>query len=190
MQGPAALRFSMDIESLSDTIVKFVRHNQAWAPFLAAFLAFGESLAVLSLLFPATVLLVAIGGLIGSIELAFWPIWLGAAVGAWLGDVVSYEFGRYFEDRVQNVWPLDRHRELVARGENFTRRYGVGAIFLGKFFGPLRAFVPLAAGVFEMPRAVFQAADITAALVWAFVLLTFGDVIGEAVTWLVRFFQF
>ena len=182
MQDPAALRFSMDIESLRDTIVEFVRHNQAWAPFLAAFLAFGESLAVLSLLFPATVLLVAIGGLIGSIELAFWPIWLG--------DVVSYEFGRYFEDRVQNVWPLDRHRELVARGENFTRRYGVGAIFLGKFFGPLRAFVPLAAGVFEMPRAVFQAADITAALVWAFVLLTFGDVIGEAVTRLVRFFQF
>src|SRR5215203_5921437 len=132
MQDPAPLRFSIDIESLRDTIVEFVRHNQAWAPFLSAFLAFGESLAVLSLLFPATVLLVAIG------------------------DVVSYEFGRYFEDRVQNVWPLDRHRELVARGEDFTRRYGVGAIFLGKFFGPLRAFVPLAAGVFEMPRAVFQ----------------------------------
>jgi membrane protein DedA with SNARE-associated domain len=41
-----------------------------------------------------------------------------------------------------------------------------------------------------MPRASFQAADILAALVWAFVLLTFGDVVGEAVTWLVRFFQF
>jgi hypothetical protein len=26
--------------------------------------------------------------------------------------------------------------------------------------------------------------------VWAFVLLKFGDVVGEAVTWLVRFFQF
>jgi membrane protein DedA with SNARE-associated domain len=41
-----------------------------------------------------------------------------------------------------------------------------------------------------MPRAVFQVADITAGLVWAFVLLTFGDVIADAVTWLVRFFQF
>ena len=180
----------MDFESLRTTVVEFVRHNQAWAPLIVAFLAFGESLAVVSLVFPATVLLVAIGGLIGSIELAFWPIWLGAAVGAWLGDWISYEFGRYFEDRAHNVWPLNRHQDLIARGEEFTRKYGVWAIFLGKFFGPLRAFVPLAAGVFEMPRTIFQAADITAALIWAFVLLKFGDVVGEAATWLIRYFQF
>jgi membrane protein DedA with SNARE-associated domain len=115
---------------------------------------------------------------------------LGAAVGAWLGDWASYEFGRYFEDRAHDVWPLNRHRELIAKGEEFTRKYGVWAIFIGKFFGPLRAFVPLAAGLFEMPRAVFQIADMTSAVVWAFVLLKFGDVIGEAVTWLIRYFQF
>jgi membrane protein DedA with SNARE-associated domain len=180
----------MDFESLRTTVVEFVRHNHAWAPFIVAFLAFGESLAVVSLVFPATVLLVAIGGMIGSIELAFWPIWLGAAIGAWLGDWISYEFGRYFEDRAHHVWPFNQHQELVARGEEFTRKYGVWAIFLGKFFGPLRAFVPLAAGVFEMPRATFQAADMTAALIWAFVLLKFGDVVGDVVTWLVRYFQF
>jgi membrane protein DedA with SNARE-associated domain len=180
----------MDLESLRATVVDFVRLNQGLAPFLVAFLAFGESLAVVSLLFPATVLLVAIGAVTASAELSFWPIWLGAAVGAWLGDLISYEVGRHFEDRAHTVWPLNRHRELIAKGEDFTRRYGVGAIFIGKFFGPLRAFVPLAAGVFEMPRALFQPADIVAALVWAFVLLTFGDVVGEAVTWLVRFFQF
>ena len=180
----------MDFESLRTTVVEFVRHNQAWAPFVAGFLAFGESLAVVSLVFPATVLLVAIGGMIGSIELAFWPIWFGAAVGAWLGDWISYEFGRYFEDRARHVWPLHRHQDLIARGEEFTCKYGVWAIFLVKFFGPLRAFVPLAAGVFEMPRAWFQPADMASAVIWAFVLLKFGDVVGEAVTWLIRYFQF
>jgi membrane protein DedA with SNARE-associated domain len=180
----------MDLESLRATVVDFVRLNQGLAPFVVAFLAFGESLAVVSLFFPATVLLVAIGAVTGSAGLSFWPIWLGAAVGAWLGDLISYELGRYFEDRAHDVWPLNRHRELVTRGEDFTRRYGVWALFLGKFFGPLRAFVPLAAGVFEMPRAVFQPVDMAAALAWAFVLLKFGDVVGEAVTWLVRFFQF
>lgn len=180
----------MDIESLKTAVVEFVRTNQAWGPLVVAFLAFGESVAFLSLLFPATVLLVAIGAMIGPVELSFWPLWLGAAVGAWLGDWGSYEFGRYYEDRAHDVWPLNRHRELITKGEAFTRKYGVWAIFLGKFFGPLRAFVPLAAGVFEMPRASFQAADITAALVWAFVLLKFGDVAGETVTSLMRFFQF
>jgi membrane protein DedA with SNARE-associated domain len=190
MQGPALPDLSMDFESLRDTVVEFVRDNQAWAPFVVGFLAFGESLAFLSLLFPATVLLVAIGAMIETTGLSFWSIWLGAALGAWLGDWLSYEIGRYFEDRAHHVWPLNRYKEAIARGEAFTRKYGVLAIFFGKFFGPLRAFVPLAAGIFEMPRASFQIADITAAMVWAFVLLKFGDVVGEAVTWLVRFFQF
>jgi membrane protein DedA with SNARE-associated domain len=36
-------------------------------------LAFGESLAFVSLLLPATVILVAIGGLIGAANVTFWP---------------------------------------------------------------------------------------------------------------------
>jgi membrane protein DedA with SNARE-associated domain len=180
----------MDIESIRTTLVDFIRENQGWAPLIVAFLAFGESLAFLSLLFPATVLLVAIGGLVGGMGLSFWPIWFGAVIGAVLGDWLSYEFARYFEDRVQNMWPLNRQKELVAKGEAFTKKYGVWAVFLGRFFGPLRAFVPLAAGIFEMPRLTFQAANVTSALLWAFLLLKFGDVVGDAVTYLLRYFQF
>src|SRR5919205_918909 len=87
----------MDIESLRTTVVDFVRHHEGWAPLVVAVLAFGESLAFLSLLFPATVLLVAIGAVAGGMGLGFWPIWIGAAVGASLGDWLSYEVGRYFE---------------------------------------------------------------------------------------------
>src|SRR4051812_42296875 len=67
------------------------RAHQAWAPVIVAVLAFCESLAFLSLLAPATVMLVGIGSLIGATGLDFWPVWLGAAVGASLGDWVSYE---------------------------------------------------------------------------------------------------
>ena len=180
----------MDIESLRTTVVDFVRHHEGWAPLVVAVLAFGESLAFLSLLFPATVLLVAIGAVAGGMQLGFWPIWLGAVVGAVLGDWISYEFGRYFEERAHNFWPLNRHQDLIAKGEAFTRKYGVWAVFLGRFFGPLRAFVPLAAGVFEMPRGAFQFANVTSALLWALMLLKFGDVAGEAVTRLFRLAPF
>ena len=173
----------MDIESLRDTVVDFVRNNQAWAPFIVGFLAFGESLAVASLFFPATVLLVAIGAMIGASDLAFWPIWLGAAVGAALGDWVSYEIGRWLEEGAHHMWPLSRRPDLIAKGEDFTRRYGIWAIFLGRFFGPVRAIVPLVAGIFEMPRPAFQFANITSALLWAFVLLAPGTELIKYLGW-------
>ncbi len=164
----------MDFETLKTTTLDFVRDHQAWAPVIVGVLAFCESLAFLSLLAPATVILVGIGALIGGMELAFWPIWLGAVIGASLGDWVSYELGRYFKKGTRNVWPLSRHPEMVDKAEAFTARYGVWGIFLGRFFGPLRAVVPLVAGIFEMPRPLFQAANVASAMVWAFGLLAPG----------------
>jgi membrane protein DedA with SNARE-associated domain len=164
----------MDIDALKTTVIDFVRLHQAWAPFIVAVLAFCESLAVISLFVPATVILLAIGGLIGGMGLGFWPIWAGAAVGAALGDWLSYEVGRYLEDKAHHVWPLRNHQNLIRKGEAFTRKYGVWAIFLGRFFGPARAFVPLVAGIFEMPRTPFQIANVTSALLWAFLMLAPG----------------
>ncbi len=179
----------MDIEALKTTVLEFVRANQAWAPFVVGALAFGESLAFVSVLVPATVLLVGIGALIGTTGLAFWPIWLGAVIGASLGDWLSYEVGRWFEHRAHHVWPLNRRPDLIAKGEAFTRRYGVWAIVIGRFFGPLRAIVPLVAGIFEMPRGPFQLANVGSALVWAFLLLQSGDIVGEGFSRLLRFMQ-
>ena len=164
----------MDFEALKTATVEFVRAHQIWAPFIVAVLAFCESLAFLSLLVPATVMLVAIGALIGTTGIDFWPIWVGGAIGASLGDWLSYEVGRWLEKGAHNIWPLNRHPELVVKGEAFTRRFGVWAIFLGRFFGPARALVPLIAGIFEMPRLAFQLANVSSAFVWAFALLAPG----------------
>ena len=170
----------MDIDGLKTGFMEFVRVHQAWAPFLVGVLAFGESLAVVSIFIPATVLLIGVGALISTDVLAFWPVWLGATIGASLGDWLSYEVGRYFEDRAHHSWPLNRYRDLVRKGEEFCRRWGVWAIVIGRFFGPARAFVPLIAGIFEMPRAPFQAANVGSALVWAYLILAVGDVSGDA----------
>ena len=65
-------------------------------------------------------------------------------------------------------------------------RWGVPSIFIGRFFGPLRASVPLAAGIFEMPYWSFQIANFVSALIWSATLLLFGDVIARTVQWLWR----
>jgi membrane protein DedA with SNARE-associated domain len=164
----------MNLEQMSQPILDFVRQNQGWAPFIVAALAFGESLAVVSVLIPATVILLGIGALIGGAGLDFWPIWMGAVAGAILGDWVSYEVARWFGPAIQHSWPLNRQPELMARTEALTKRYGAWGVFIGRFFGPLRALVPLVAGVFEMPRVLFQLANVASALLWATGLLAPG----------------
>ena len=113
---------------------------------------------------------------------------MAGAVGAALGDWLSYWFGFTFKDRVAHMWPLSRHPDLLPRGEAFVRKWGVPGIFIGRFFGPLRASVPLVAGIFEMPYWRFQVANFSSALLWSAVLLVFGDVIAHVTGWLWRMF--
>jgi len=58
----------------------------------------------------------------------------------------------------------------------FFQRWGVASVFLGKFFGPLRASVPLVAGICAMPLLRFQAAAWCSAVVWAAGILAPGTI--------------
>lgn len=82
------------------------------------------------------------------------------------------------------MWPFAAHPALLARGEAFIRKWGALAIFIGRFSGPLRASVPITAGMLGMPLRVFQIANFTSALVWVAVLLVLGDVTGIIWQWL------
>jgi membrane protein DedA with SNARE-associated domain len=174
----------MEIQTIVQQTVDFVRTNEGWAAPVVFSLAFGESLAFISLLIPAWGALVAIGALIGPSGINFWPVWIAGSLGAAFGDWISYWIGLKLEYTVAKVWPLSRHPDLIPRGEIFMRKWGIPGIFIGRFFGPLRASVPLIAGIFEMPFWRFQIANFSSAFVWAAVLLTIGDAISKAVKWI------
>lgn len=171
------------LEAHAQYVVEFVRVHEAWAAPVVFALAFGESLAFISLLIPAWAALVGIGVLISSGNLNFWPVWVAGSVGAALGDWLSYWIGVKLGPPVAHMWPLSRHPELLPKGEAFVKRWGVLAIFIGRFFGPLRASVPLVAGIFRMPPWQFQIANFSSAFVWAAVLLTLGDVVSTIFKW-------
>jgi membrane protein DedA with SNARE-associated domain len=169
------------IEAYAHEIIEFVRLHQAWAAPVVFVLAFGESLAFISLLVPAWAALVGIGALIGPSGISFWPVWVAGSIGAALGDWLSYWVGLKLGPTVGHIWPLSRHPDLIPKGEAFVKKWGVLGIFIGRFFGPLRASVPLVAGIFGMPYWRFQLANFSSAFVWAAVLLTLGDVVSLAV---------
>ena len=82
-----------------DATIAFVQANQAWAAPVAFVLAFGESLAFVSLFLPSTVILVAIGGLLGASGVDVWAVVIAAWIGGCLGYAFSYWIGFYFKDR-------------------------------------------------------------------------------------------
>jgi membrane protein DedA with SNARE-associated domain len=167
------------LQDYTQQIIEFVRAHEALAAPTVAVLAFGESLAFISLLIPAWTILVALGALLGESGVSFWPILVAGAIGAALGDWLSYWIGVKVGPAVANVWPLSRNPDLIPGGERFVKRWGALAIFIGRFFGPLRAAVPLVAGIFRMPWWRFQISNFVSAFVWVAVLLTLGDVVAK-----------
>lgn len=162
------------MEDLIAHITAFMIAHAAWTGPIIGVLAFGESLAIIGLFMPATALMIAVGGLLGAGTLEPLPIIAWAIVGATLGDWVSYSVGRRIGPSAYRRWPLNRHRAMVARARLFFRRYGFVSIFLGRFLGPIRATVPLVAGVMEMAPRRFQLANVTSAILWVPVMFAPG----------------
>ena len=161
------------------TILTFIQTHANWVIPATFLLAFGESLALVSLVLPATVILAGIGGMISAAGLPLWPIVAAAFFGAVLGDWISYAAGRYFKGAVSSRWPMSRYPSLLPRAEALFKRWGVFGVFIGRFSGPLRSIVPLAAGMGAMPFVPFQIANITSAAVWAVGLMAPGVVVAH-----------
>jgi membrane protein DedA with SNARE-associated domain len=167
------------MEHLVQPTLDFITAHSTWAVAIMFIMAFGESFAFISLLFPGTSLLVAAGTLMAAGSLPYFPVMIGAVTGAVLGDTVSFWIGHRFGPGIGRVWPFTRSPHLLPSGIRFFARHGGKSVFIGRFLGPMRAVVPLAAGVMRMHRGRFWFANVTSALVWAPMLLFAGDAVGD-----------
>ena len=161
-------------------VTDFIAAHRAWAMPILFLVSFGESFAFLSLLIPGTTILAACGALVPGGTLSLWPLLAGAIPGAILGDSVSYWLGRRYGMAITRLWPLSRHPAMVASGEAFLRRHGVPSVAIGRFFGPLRAVIPLVAGIALMDRRRFWIANVLSAFVWAPAIMLPGVLLGWA----------
>lgn len=152
-------------------------HLAGFAVFLTAL---AESLAVVGLLVPGVAMMFAAGAMVGAGALAFWPVCAYAVAGAIAGDGLSFWLGWHFRDRLAAVWPFSRYPAMIERGVAFFQRYGGRGVLFGRFVGPVRAVIPLAAGMLEMPVARFLAVNIVSALLWAPAYLLPGMAFGAS----------
>lgn len=161
-------------DGLVQTAQSWLQAGAGWAPAIVFVITFLESLPGISLLVPATALLLATGALLGTGTLEPGPIVIAAIAGAIVGDAVGFWLSRaYGPNLVRRLLPRSQRRHY-ARALLLFRRFGWAAVFFGRFLGPVRAVAPLVAGVARMRERHFQAANIASALVWAPLLLLPG----------------
>jgi membrane protein DedA with SNARE-associated domain len=127
------------MDYLATQILALIKAHPQWAMLVIGLTAFGESFVFLSLLLPGTAILIAAGALISAGLLNPVSTVIAGIVGAFLGDAVSFWLGQKFGPFLPSIWPFRSHPERLTRGIRFFENYGGGSIFIGRFFGPLRA---------------------------------------------------
>ncbi len=160
------------------TSLDVIRQHQSWAVVIFGAMAFGESLVVVGVLIPATTVMIACGPLVATGVLSFWQIFAGGVIGAVIGDSLSFWLGEWLGPRAETIWPFRDRPQILAWAERIFARWGWMAVFFGRFIGPLRATIPLAAGILRMRPLAFQAVNVLSAVAWIPALLAPGAAVG------------
>lgn len=159
---------------------QWLHANPNWAGAVAFFVAFAESIAILGTIIPGSITMTAIGILVGSGVIPITSTLIFAILGAVIGDSISYFTGFYFKNRLTKIWPFNKHPQWLGHANLFFERHGGKSIFLGRFIGPIRAMIPIIAGMLNMRPFRFFPIDIFAAIIWAPLYLLPGYLIGLA----------
>ncbi|BCA80245.1 bifunctional DedA family/phosphatase PAP2 family protein [Desulfuromonas sp. AOP6] len=144
----------------------------AWLPqggsyyLLIAFISLFESIVGIGLLMPGSVLVVFAGFLAASGKGAILPLMGSAAFGALLGDLLSFWLGARLGAQLMRRPFLHKRRALVHRAEAFFATHGGKSVFMGRFTGPIRGFIPFVAGSSRMRALPFVLYTLISAILW------------------------
>lgn len=167
------------MHQLVQQVLDFLRAHPEAAAWVVGLSAFAESFAFISFLVPGFTILVAAGAMIQAGMLDPMVAGLAGAGGALMGDVASFYLGHHAGAGIRQWRVVQKHLALFDRGEHFFARYGVLAVFIGHFLGPLRAFLPMIAGMCRMRFSVFAAVAAVSTAIWAPALLFSGFLLGR-----------
>jgi membrane protein DedA with SNARE-associated domain len=101
------------------------------------------------------------------------PVGVAAAAtaGAIIGDTIGYSIGHRYGmglfERLGRRFPKHFGPGHVALAKRLFTRWGVWAVFFGRFIALLRIFAGPLAGALKMPYRRFLAANATGAIFWA-----------------------
>lgn len=161
-------------------LLEWLNANPQLAGLATFIISAAESIAIIGTVVPGSVTMTAIGTLAGAGVIPLWETIIWAILGAIVGDGISYWIGHYFKDRLRMMWPFRTNPQVLEKGEVFVHKYGVMSVFVGRFVGPVRALVPLVAGMLGMKPLQFTIANVASAIGWAPAYMLPGILLGAA----------
>jgi undecaprenyl-diphosphatase len=168
------------MEAALTGLMEWIQAHPNWAGLFVLVVSALESLLVVGLFVPGTVVMFGIGTMIAAGSMELLPTLLWATVGAVMGDGTSYFIGRFYHQRLRVIWPFRKYPQMIDRGIEFFHRHGGKSIVLARFVGPVRPLVPAVAGMLNMPAKRFFLVNILSALLWAPAYILPGVLFGAS----------
>ena len=160
-----------------DWLTEEVSHSSL--TYVAVFFAAGAD--VLLPLIPSETMVITAAVLAAQGDLLIVVIVPAVALGAFLGDNVSYLLGRRVGDPVaRRLFRGEKGQARLDWAERAIQRRGAVLIAVGRFIPGGRTATTFAAGTLEMPYRRFVVADAVAAAIWAVYVSALGYLGGEA----------
>ncbi len=165
-----------------DWMIQWLANNPGWSGLVVFLISLGESLAVVGLFIPGTVVMFGIGALVAMGGMNLWDTLLWSIAGAIVGDGISFWIGHHYREAMRSMYPFNRHPEWLTRAEVFFARHGGKSVVFGRFAGPVRPIIPVVAGMMGMTPARFYVVNVISALLWAPSYILPGVVLGASLS--------
>jgi membrane protein DedA with SNARE-associated domain len=153
-----------------DFVAEWLETLPAFSVFLVVGLIIG--LESMGIPLPGEITLVSASLLSATGVVSPWGVALAASIGAIVGDSIGYAVGRRggrpLLVRFGRRFPKHFGPEHLARAERIFHRWGVWAVFFGRFVALLRILAGPLAGALHVPYRKFLVANATGGIVWAF----------------------
>lgn len=147
---------------------------------LVFFISFCESLAFAGIVVPGSTLIVFTGFLAANGKGAYLPLMLASTLGAILGDLLSYWLGARMGAALLVRPPFRRYRVLFRESQIFFLEHGGKSVFLGRFIGLIRPFIPFVAGYARMRPGLFAFYAVVSGILWGLAYPGLGYFFGTS----------
>ena len=149
-----------------EKIELYLNANAEYAWVVVLFFAFIESF-ILSGIVTSSAILFSICIFIYNTELlSIYYIVPLAILGAHLGDMGSFLFGKTIGPQILTTKVMLKRQKTIKRSQKFLDKTGSFTVLFGRFIPAVRPIVPFLLGISDLKVVRFYIADVIACLLW------------------------
>ena len=169
------------MSGLINSLVNTVLGAPPWLVYvIVGAVVFAEDALFVGFVLPGETLAI-IGGVTASLgHTSLAVVLMVVILGAIIGDSVGFEIGKTFGPKLMAHHFFDKRRERLESAQDFLRRRGGSAVFLGRWTAFFRAVMPALAGLSGMKYRVFLPWNAAGGIAWGTTAVVAGYLAGQS----------